>query len=835
MKTLLDLLTSFPARGGRPAVIYRTGFRRFVFSYERLHDLSLRTNALLESRGVGKGDRVLVWAPNSPWWAVVFWGCVARGAVVVPADFMSGPERAADIAEMSGAVLAVRSRLKADGPAGIPSLIVEDLEYILPDMEPLHPLSGTQPCDTAEIVYTSGTTGNPKGVVLTHGNLVANLLQVNEHIPIVGPEYVFLSLLPLSHMFEQMGGFLTPLYRGASIVYLRILKPSAMMEAFREEDFRAVVCVPRLLQLLRDAIERQLEARGLGGLFRFLLRVAERWPDGLRRALFFPVRRRFGRHFVLFVSGGAPLAPELFRFWRVMGFNVLEGYGLTECAPVLTVNTMDRQVEGSAGRALPGVELTLEEGEITVRGDNVFPGYYQNPEATRNAFTRDGRFRTGDLGTIDGEGNLRILGRSKELIVTGAGINVYPDELEGVLNSVKGVRESCVIGLDRGAGDEVHAVLLLNGSGRNPEEILAEANSRLDPLHRITGYSLWPEPEFPKTTTLKIRKFLVKERIAGGREAAGAPSADPLISMIARVTGSRADGIREDSVLVDDLGLSSIGRLELVNQIEQDYRLDLEDSVIGPRTTVGELRAIVTRRVRPEERRSLRFWTNRPFFRGVRRLMDTCFHDPLMAMFAPMEVAGLEHLEETRPPVMFIANHLSYLDHPAIMKALPARWRYATATAAWEEFFFRNYRNPAGKLWKRFTYEYGTIFLNLFPISQTEGFRRSLAHMGRLADHGLNVLIFPEGARSDDGRLLPFQPGIGLMVRELGVPLVPVRITGMDKVLPRGAAWPRRGKVTVRFGKPLYFRGDSPEEIVAAARRAVEELKVDEGRWRSPQ
>ena len=824
MLTLLDLLHGFPDWGDKPALIYRTGVRRFLFSYASLHDLSLRMNALLARLGVAQGDRVVLWAPNGPWWAAAFWGCVARGAVVVPVDFMSGPERAATIAEMSEAKLAVQSRLKPDRLGGMPSLMAEDLEFLLHDTAPLPAASTAAPDDIAELVYTSGTTGSPKGVMLTHGNLIANLLQVNKHIPIIGPEYVFLSLLPLSHMFEQMGGFLTPFHRGAAIVHLRTLKPSAIMDAFRDEDIHTVICVPRLLQLLAGSIEREIEARGLAGAFRRLVKLAEKAPIGLRKMLFLPIRRRFGRHFVFFVSGGASLPPRLFRFWSSMGFTVLEGYGLTECAPVLTANSMLRQVEGSVGTPLPGVEIRLEDGEVVARGGNVFPGYYRNEAATREAFTPDGWFRTGDLGTIDEEGNLRILGRQKELIVTGSGVNVYPDELEAILNSLPGVREACIIGLDRGAGEEVHAVLLPDGSGRNPDDILREANDRIDPLHRITGCSIWPEPEFPKTTTLKIRKFLVKERISAGRDGAGVSSVDPLVNLICRVTGSLPGEVREDSTLVDDLGLTSIGRLELVNHIEQEYRLDLEDSVIGPRTTVAELRGIITRRERPRELRSFRFWTNCAPFRGGRRLLDACFHDPLIRLFASLEVSGVENLEGLEPPVMFIANHLSYFDHPAIMSSLPARWRYATATAAWEEFFFRNYRNLAGKLWKRLTYEYGTMFLNLFPLSQTEGFRRSLAYMGKLADHRINILIFPEGARSDDGTLLPFQPGIGLMVRELAVPLVPIRITGMEKVLPRGAALPRRGKVTIRLGKPLVFRGETPAEIVAAAQRAVESL-----------
>jgi len=824
MQTLCELLAAFRERASASALIYRTGVRRFAYSYGELFDLALRMNALLAHTGIQRGDRVLLWAPNSPWWVAAFWGCIARGAVIVPVDFLSGRERAETIADLAQASLVVQSRAKPEAIRGLPSLYAEDLGFLLREVEPLREISAPDPEDSAEIVYTSGTTGNPKGVVLSHANLVTNLLQVTTHIPIVGPDFVFLSLLPLSHMFEQMGGLLTPLYRGAAIVYIRTLKPSAILDAFHGEDIRAVIGVPRLLQLLKGSVERELEARHLLPAFRGLLRLVKSLSKDARQVLLYPIRRQFGRNFDLFVSGGASLSSDVFRFWTSLGITVVEGYGLTECSPVLTAHTMEYQLDGSVGRPLPGVEIRIDNEEIQARGGNVFSGYYGNETASREAFTPDGWFRTGDLGRMDERGNLWILGRKKELIVTGAGINVYPDELEEILNGVKGVRESCVIGLDRGSGEEVHAVLIPDGSGRAADAIIMDANSRLDPLHRITGFSLWPDPDFPKTTTMKIRKYMVKNRISAGPEKGCRGARDPLTDLIARVVERPVSDIREDSSLMNDLGLTSIGRLELVNYIEQEYRLDLEDSIINEKTTVGDLRSVVVRREKPEKGRKIRFLAGSSSLRVVRRLVDRCFHEPLFRSFVDLSVSGLENLRQVEPPVMFIANHLSYLDHPAIMFSLPPEWRYATATAAWEEFFFVNFRTLAGRAWKRFTYEYGTLFLNLFPLSQKGGFRSSLAFMGKLADRGINMLVFPEGERSVDGRLLPFRQGIGIMAQELAVPLVPVRISGMDKVLPPGAAWPRRGKVKVCIGTPLAFGMETPAEIVATARRALEGL-----------
>lgn len=825
METLIDLFLSFAPRGNRTALVYRTGVRRRVLSYARLHDQALRMAALLANQGIEPGDRVLLWGPNSPWWGVAFWGCVARGVVVVPVDFMAGRERAATIARLTTAGLAIQSRAKDEPLVDCPSLFLEDLPHLLSGLPPAQSMAEPEPATVAQLIYTSGTTGTPKGVVLTHGNLMANLVQVNRHIPVVTGEYRFLSCLPLSHMFEQTGGFLVPLSRGACIVYLRTLKPSALLAALSQENIHAVIAVPRLLQLLRNAVERELAAKGLTAAFQSLTALAERLPPLVRRLLFSPIRRRFGRNFTLFVSGGAPLSVDLFRFWDRMGFRVVEGYGLSECSPVLSANTFDRQVPGSVGLPLPGVQVAIRQGEILAKGANIFPGYYRNEEATRQSFTDDGWFRTGDLGELDRDGFLHIRGRLKELIVTGSGVNVYPDEIEEILNRVPGVRESCVVGLDRGSGEEVHAVLLLDGSGRAPTEIVLAANARLDELQRITGFTVWPDAEFPKTTTLKIQKFLVRKRLQEGEgheDAAG--GGDRLINVIARVTGSQPHQVREDAYLVADLGLTSIGRLELVNILEQEFRLDLDDTLIGPQTRVADLRGLLTGHERPRRPQRFRPWVNSRPLRMIRRTCDAVIHFPLLSLFVSLDVRGGERLQELRMPVLFIANHVSYLDQPVIMKALSPSWRYRTATAVWAEFFFKNFRNLAQWAWKRFTYEYGTLALNLFPLPQSQGFRSSLQYMGQLVDRGVNLLVFPEGERSASGRLLPFQQGLGIMVTELDIPVVPVKIRGLERVYPRGALWPRRGRVTVTFGEPLRFGLESPEAIVTRSRKAIDEL-----------
>ena len=825
MEKLVDLFASFASRGEKTAFVYRTGVRRRTMSYGLLHDRALRMAGLLAARGVEPGDRVLLWGPNSPWWGVAFWGAVVRGAILVPVDFMAGRDRAATIAQLTDTSLLVQSRFKDEPLNDRPSLFLEDLQYLLADVAPLGVTTATNPSDLAQLIYTSGTTGTPKGVALTHANLIANIMQVDRHINVVTEDFRFLSCLPLSHMFEQIGGFFTPLFKGATVVYLRTLKPSALMAALAEENVHAVVAVPRLLQLLRNSIEHELAAKGLAGIFEKMTDTADGLPPKVRSLLFAPIRNKFGRNFTLFVSGGAPLSADLFRFWNRLGFKVVEGYGLTECSPVLTANTFERQVAGSVGVPLPGVEIRLSAGEVLARGDNVFSGYYRNDEATRQTFTADGWFRTGDLGEFGADGFLHIKGRLKELIVTGAGINVYPDEVEEVLNRLAGVQEACVIGLDRGSGEEVHAVLIPDNSGREAADIVREANDRLDELQRITGFSIWPDAEFPKTTTLKVQKFLVRKRLQEGRVGEGGEKGtDRLASIVARVIGCRADQVSDGSYLVADLGLTSIGRLELVNILEQEFRLDLDDALIGPQTRVADLRDLLARREKIALRHRFRPWVNSSGIRGFRRLCDMLLHFPLFSIFVKLEVHGAERLSTLSPPVLFIANHVSYLDQPVVMMALPPTLRYRTATAVWAEFFFKNYRNLLQWAWKRLTYEYGTLALNLFPLPQSQGFRSSLQYMGSLVDRGVSLLVFPEGERTTTEKMLPFQQGLGIMAKDLDIPVVPIRIRGLETVFPRGALWPRRGKVVVSIGPELCFGLETPAEIVARARQAIEEL-----------
>ncbi|MBI4096772.1 MAG: AMP-binding protein [Candidatus Levybacteria bacterium] len=807
MKTLIDLFELLRKRKNQEIFVYRTGVRRFTFTSREIFDLSLRMADYLRGEGIKKDDKVAIWAPNSPFWAVAYFGILLVGGIVVPIDFTSGKKRAETILKLSGAKFIIQSFYKFERVTGLKTAIIEDLNFRLKFFNPIKKFVQADISDIAEIVYTSGTTGDPKGVVLTHENIVENILSAISHIELPR-NFNFLSVLPLSHMLEQTVGFLTPLYRGDKIIYLRTIKPSSIMEAFKKENVYAMLVVPRFLSLLKNTIEKELASKKLENLLRMPF---------FGKIIASSIHKKFGTNFQMFIAGGAALPLDVFNFWKELGFKVIEGYGLTECSPIVSANTFEKQIAGSVGKPLSGVRIKLDNQELLVKGKNVFTNYYQNPTATEKAF-KNGWFRTGDFVMQDREGNIFIKGRKKDVIVNASGINIYPEEIENVLNKTEGVKESCVVGLDKGEGEGVHAVLILNNHMK-PSIIVQLANQKLDPLQRIESFSVWNEYDFPRTTTLKIQKFKVKERLLSeNREGKQDSSGDTLITLIANVSKKTEAEIKEDSVLVSDLGMNSLSRLELVNYLEQEYRVDLEDTVINQNTTVSDLRKLLEKREKTKKQRGLWLWLNNPVGRAIREAIDIVFQKPLSNLFFDLKVHGLSNLESIKRPAVFISNHVSYLDQPAIMYSLPRNIRYKIASATREEFFFSREGTP---LFNKILFPYSMIAFNTFLLPQKSGFRKSLSFMGSLIDQGVSILIFPEGTRTKNGKLGPFMQGLGLLTKELQVPIVPIKILGMEKIYPRGSKFPKKGKCQVVFGKPIEFTAETPSEIIEISRNAI--------------
>ncbi|MGH2542987.1 MAG: AMP-binding protein, partial [Ardenticatenaceae bacterium] len=368
------------------------------------------------------------------------------------------------------------------------------------------------PDDTAELVFTSGTTGNPKGVILAHRNIAANALMSADAVPPT-PKHHPLSILPLSHMFEQTGGLFAPLTGGASLTYISSLRPDVIFDALKTHRITNMSCVPQVLQLFKDGIEREVRRQNKSRQFERLRNVSSRLPLPMRRLLFRKVRQRMGGKFDFFIVGGAFLDPELARWWESLGLKVIQGYGMTEASPVVTCNRLNDRDPDSVGRPLKGVEVKiLDDYEILVRGENVSPGYWNDAQATAEAF-EDGWYRTGDLGQFDKKGRLRLRGRKKNMIVLANGMNVYPEDIERALTTDPRVKDAVVLGLTKGQDVEIHAVLLTTETEGAPDTVRA-ANALLASHQHIHGFTVWPDETFPLTPTLKPKRADIAARLA---------------------------------------------------------------------------------------------------------------------------------------------------------------------------------------------------------------------------------------------------------------------------------------------------------------------------------
>lgn len=826
-QTLVEFLLAGADFGERPAHVFRTGVRRLTFSYAETVRAAHAVAALLRERGVAPGDRVMLLAPNGPAWAWGFFGILLAGGVVVPADMRATADTTAGIARHAGVTFLLRTGLRPE-IAGVPSMLLEDLFWDITSGRRSGAVRphAAKPADLAEIIYTSGTTGAPKGVMLTHGNLLANLAALTQVVRVSSAQS-YVSVLPLSHIFEQVVGLLTFWQTGARIIFLRTVKPSEIFAALREERPTNLLLVPRLLQLFRTRIEHELAAKRLGGLFRALQALAAVLPRSARRALFLPVHARFGNRLWYMVVGGAPLPGDLHRFWDGLGVPVVQGYGLTETSPILACNLPAEQRVGSVGRGLPGQELAIApDGEVCARGPHVTAGYYRDPEKTAAAFT-DGWFRTGDLGELR-DGWLVLKGRKKDLIVPAHGGNVYAEDVEAAVARVRGVRDVAVIGKRAAGGEEVHAVLLLEPGAPPPSEIIRQANTALDSTQQIRGWTVWPHEDFPRTPTLKVRKFLVAEALAEkAAPAAGPAPAVParrerLFALIAAATNRSLSDVRPARRLSADLGLDSVGRLELVSLLETEFTVDIEEAEITPDTTVADLERLVAGR---RERKEAFFWQwpFSPLLRLVQWLFRRAIVFPLLRLYGRVEASGAEHLAGLPGPALFAANHVSAIDTAVLLRALAPAARRRIAVFARADLF--QHANRFRALRWRLYFFLMSLCLPIVIVPQDRGFRRTLAFAGRFADRGYSFLLFPEGQRTEDGKPLPFRPGAGLAVQELGLPVVPVRTSGLFEILPRTELWPRRrGTVRVVFGAPFRVGAGAPADVARQLQEAVAAL-----------
>ncbi|HEX6467140.1 MAG TPA: AMP-binding protein, partial [Terriglobales bacterium] len=502
-QTIAELLPNFLLRGKESAYVYRRGYRLVRWTYRQVAESAFQFARELERRNIGRGDRVLLWGENCAEWVAAFWGCALRGAVSVPVDRVASPVFARRISDQVEAKLLVGSAEAMEALPELPGIRLESFcdEIAGHSMQP-YPPAPVGRDDIAEIIFTSGTTADPRGVVLTHGNILANLTPLESEIA----KYIkyerifhpirFLNLLPLSHVFGQFLGLFIPQLLGGTVFFQETLNPSEIVETVKKERISVVVTVPRVIESLKDKIERDFGAAGKEQWFKQQLGAADNEPFPKRWWRFRKIHNRFGWKFWAFISGGATLDAESEEFWRRLSFVVIQGYGLTESTSMISVNHPFHLGRKSIGKVLPGREMKLDEsGEILVRGENIAKAYWQGKQLVPVA-GEEGWFRTGDLGAVDEQGNLYFKGRKKNVIVTPAGMKVYPGDLEEALRRAPQVKDVVVVGINRGGNSEPCAVLLLREPAADAAAAVRNANEELADYQRMRLWLAWPESDF---------------------------------------------------------------------------------------------------------------------------------------------------------------------------------------------------------------------------------------------------------------------------------------------------------------------------------------------------
>jgi len=851
-------LKDFWSHGDDCALVQRHGYRTERWSYARLANTAAGFARELERRAIGRGDRLMLWGENCAEWVAVFFGCVLCGVIVVPMDDEAAADFALRVFQQAQAKLLVGSRRHvqecAPGGNSPPSLILEDLalgnlgqkQQSPAAQSPDVPLSRD---DILQIVFTSGATADPRGVVITHGNVLANVAPLEQEMQsylkyerLVHP-LRFLNLLPLSHVFGQFLGMFLPPLLGATVIFQNELKPSEIVSTIRRERVSVLVSVPRVLQSLKQKVERDLQDRGEWEAFQRRFAAAKDEHFLRRWWTFRSIRRQFGWKFWAFISGGAALDREVEEFWSRLGYAVIQGYGLTETTSLVSVNHPFRLGKGSIGKVLPGSEVKLaDDGEILVRGGGVAFGYW-NGRGAQNVADGQGWYRTGDIGALDAAGNLYFKGRKKELIVTPGGTNIYPEDLEAALRRQPEVKDCVVVGIERGGNAEPCAVVIPRGDD-GVEKAVTRANESLAEHQRMRMWLEWPQEDFPRTHTQKPRRNViaqsVREQLLGESSASpqearqGGPqvksASGPLSELIARIRGGLKGGLREDASLDSDLGLSSLDRVELLSALEDRYQVDLSETRFGAVRTVGDLERMLRGEAAPGAGYHYPTWVLRWPVTWLRLLAHYLLMRPAIVLLGWPRIKGREHLRGVQEPLLVVSNHVSDVDAGFILTALPGRFRHRLAVAAGGEALEALRTPPTGtgfflQIYDRVQWTLGVALLNLFPLPREAGFRRSFAYAGEAVDRGYSVLVFPEGRHTTDGKLIPFRAGTGLLAANLGIPVLPMRIDGLFERKRAGKKFAPPWKIEVRMGEPIRFdASQKPEEIALRLQQAVSSL-----------
>ncbi|HEY4356220.1 MAG TPA: AMP-binding protein [Acidobacteriaceae bacterium] len=861
---LASLVTDFHTHAKETAVVSHRGVRRYATTYGELAQLAGRFAAELIARDIHAGDRVLLWGENSADWIGAFFGCLLRGVLAVPLDASGTPAFAQRvIEEVRPRLVLADAGLLQSLPQEIPALKFSELAASLPATPNFAVEASVREDTPFQIVFTSGTTSEPKGIVHTHRNVLASLHPIENEIGRyrryerwVHP-LRFLHTLPLSHVFGQFMGLWIPAVLGAELHFTDTLEAGSITQLIRRERISVLVAVPRIVSLLRTYLLARFPKLAAEIEHAAGLSILKRWWR------FRAVHRVFGWKFWAVISGGAALPAELELFWNRVGLALVQGYGLTETAALVTLNHPFRIARGTIGKALPGREVRINEaGELLVRGDMVARSTWQGGQLRQR---EDEWLATGDLAEQNEAGEFRFLGRKGEAIVTSSGLNIFPSDLEAALVRQPAVRACVVIPCDFPTGPEAVAVVVFQGDEAALQRSVQEANRTLAEYQHIRRVLRWPELDFPYTSSGKLLRRTIHEwackvsQNAGTKTTPENTTIDPLLAIIATITGEPAPSPDDTLRLSEDLHLDSLGRVQLASALEEKTGALLPDSDLAAAQTLGDLRRLtgyapstaapawlaqdISHTTKPAEaaapaapiantstktgpRHRYPLWPLSTPVKILRAIFLEAIAQPLIGvLLAPPVIRAQSSLPDG--PMLIIANHITQLDGPLVLYALPSRWRRRIAVAMSGEMLMDFRTGKRGSVFGPAAYWLLTALYNVFPLPRLQGFRQSFAHAGQAMDRGYSVLIFPEGTRSQSGEMASFRQGIGLLAIQAQVPVLPVFIRGMHEIRTRRVRWLRSGKLSVRVGELIPANVErSAEEWTALLESVMREMSV---------
>ncbi|HEY4696104.1 MAG TPA: AMP-binding protein [Candidatus Hydromicrobium sp.] len=821
---------------------YRGKYRTVSWSYKKVYDYARRFGTLLRQLYIKKGDRVIIKGQNRPEWIIAYIGCLMQGVIAVPLDVNSSDDFEKKVQNKVRAKLKVYSGNEKKS-RGLISINMEDIEERLSAITPIESSDITiYPDDLTQIIFTSGTTAVPKGVKITHNNITSNLKSVK---PVMDRWKKFfrlmrdlkiLSVVPLSHMYGQFIGIYIPLMIGSSVVFMSNVNPKEILRAIKEERIWILGTLPKILELIKDYIVRKfnLSSKKFERKYNKFKKI--KWP--LRFLAFLNIHLKIGPRLVAIIVGGAAFDKNMDEFWRCIAYTIFQGYGLTETAPIITLADPAWTGAGSIGKVLEGQQIRLVDGEIYVKGDNVTPGYFKDASLTKKAFS-EGWFKTGDLAEIGEDGNLYFKGRKDTVIVRDDGINIYPEDIESALKENNSVKDCVVLGLRYGSNLEIHAILLMEDEYKGgAEDIIKGANEKLNIYQHINSYIIWKDDDFPRTGTGKIKRNEVLEVLSSmeatkediGNKTYG--KSKGILEVIGSLHKVKSKSIKKEAELEKDLGLDSLDLVQIASNIEEKYNIEVDDSLIGRDTTVGEIEKLI-KSPRKASRKipfySFQFW----FIVCLIRMIFQYIIYPFIFIILRLKIKGKENLKNLKGSIVFAANHISPLDTFTVIYSMPLKLRIRLAVLMSIEYHFNNFFYHSGSWWRRAIEAVGfyllvNLFINACPLSRTHGFKQVMENIGKLLSRKWSILIYPEGRVTTDGSIKEFESGIGAIASDMEVSVVPVRIKGLFNILRNGILpWghiPRWPLVTVSFGKPMKFKGMDYREIAGIIEKEVRTL-----------